>query len=149
MSRLWPDTFVEENNLTQHISMLRRALGEGPGQSGYIETVPKLGYRFVVPVREVSGSGDAEFAPRRRTRMHIVVHKQEEEVAETEAAEGRGRREQNRLVVAKECAGSTMDCRLSAGGRSGAGDRRLRALAISTNFASIQRAADSGSSSLS
>lgn len=90
MSRLWPDTFVEENNLTQHISMLRRALGEGPGQSGYIETVPKLGYRFVVPVREVSGSGDAEFLLRRRTRMHIVVHKQEEEVAETEAAEGRG-----------------------------------------------------------
>src|SRR5271155_3773241 len=65
MSRLWPNTFVEENNLTQHISMLRRALGEGPGESDYIETVPKLGYRFVVPVREVSGIGDGDLVLQR------------------------------------------------------------------------------------
>src|SRR5215469_3111294 len=43
MRSLWPNTFVEENNLTQHISTLRRALGEGAGENGYIETVPKLG----------------------------------------------------------------------------------------------------------
>src|SRR5216684_8441856 len=46
---IWPDTFVEENNLTQQISALRRALGE----SEFIETVPKLGYRFTPEVREV------------------------------------------------------------------------------------------------
>jgi len=79
MKSLWPDTFVEENNLTQHISMLRRALGEGPGETDYIETVPRLGYRFVVSVREVSGNGDTELLVRRRTRTHIVVHEQEEE----------------------------------------------------------------------
>jgi DNA-binding winged helix-turn-helix (wHTH) protein/TolB-like protein/Tfp pilus assembly protein PilF len=87
MKTLWPDTFVEENNLTQHISMLRRALGEGAGESGYIETVPRLGYRFVVPVREVSGDGGGELLVQRHTRTHIVVHEQEEEeVSEDRAA---------------------------------------------------------------
>src|ERR1041384_6560338 len=45
MSRVWPDTFVEENNLTVNISALRKALGEGGAK--YIETVPRRGYRFV------------------------------------------------------------------------------------------------------
>src|SRR5215510_3625486 len=44
---IWPDSFVEENNLTQCISVLRKALGDGGGNSSYIETVPRLGYRFV------------------------------------------------------------------------------------------------------
>jgi len=90
MKTLWPNTFVEENNLTQHISMLRRALGEGAGESGYIETVPRLGYRFVVPVREVSGHGDAELLVQRRTRTHIVLHElEEEEVSGTDTYEDR------------------------------------------------------------
>jgi len=90
MKTLWPDTFVEENNLTQHISMLRRALGEGTGESGYIETVPRLGYRFVVPVREVSGDGGGELLLQRRTRTHIVLHEQEEEeVSGTDTSEDR------------------------------------------------------------
>src|SRR6266545_1838476 len=49
---VWPDTFVEENNLAQNISMLRRVLGEGAGGRQFIETVPKRGYRFVGPVEE-------------------------------------------------------------------------------------------------
>jgi pimeloyl-ACP methyl ester carboxylesterase/DNA-binding winged helix-turn-helix (wHTH) protein len=52
MRKVWPDSFVEENNLAQNISMLRKALGEdGLGQK-YIETVPKRGYRFAAGVRE-------------------------------------------------------------------------------------------------
>jgi len=47
MKRLWPETFVEEVNLAQNISALRRALGEKDGGVQYIETVPKGGYRFV------------------------------------------------------------------------------------------------------
>src|SRR5262245_58284041 len=50
---LWPDSYVEENNLTQQISQLRHALGNGTDGRRYIETVPKLGYRFVPDVREV------------------------------------------------------------------------------------------------
>src|SRR5258708_11175084 len=49
MDRLWPDAFVEEANLTQNVSTLRKALGQGHG----IETVPKLGYRFTAAVSTV------------------------------------------------------------------------------------------------
>src|SRR5882724_561334 len=52
MRKVWPDSFVEDANLTVNISSLRRLLGEGPGGPQYIETVPKNGYRFVMPVRE-------------------------------------------------------------------------------------------------
>ncbi len=55
MNRLWPDTFVEEINLTVHISALRKTLGEDPTQRRYIVTVPKRGYSFVAPVRQSSG----------------------------------------------------------------------------------------------
>jgi eukaryotic-like serine/threonine-protein kinase len=49
MQMIWPDTFVEESNLTQNISQIRRALGDGK----YIETIPRRGYRFVFQVRVV------------------------------------------------------------------------------------------------
>jgi TolB-like protein/DNA-binding winged helix-turn-helix (wHTH) protein/cytochrome c-type biogenesis protein CcmH/NrfG len=47
---LWPDSFVEEGNLTNNIFLLRKALGQDPE---YIETVPKKGYRFVGAVRRL------------------------------------------------------------------------------------------------
>src|SRR4029079_9018887 len=47
MKRVWPNTFVEEGNLTQNISLLRKAPGESPGGVQFIETVPRRGYRFV------------------------------------------------------------------------------------------------------
>jgi Tol biopolymer transport system component/DNA-binding winged helix-turn-helix (wHTH) protein len=53
MQSLWPDTFVEESNLTQNISQLRRALGDGATGAKYIETIPKRGYRFVANVQSV------------------------------------------------------------------------------------------------
>jgi DNA-binding response OmpR family regulator len=37
---LWPDSFVDESNLTQQVSMIRRALGESAGQARYVTTVP-------------------------------------------------------------------------------------------------------------
>src|SRR5882724_8615097 len=49
--RLWPDTVVEEGSLTSHISILRKALGEGPNGQDFIETLPKRGYRFVGSVK--------------------------------------------------------------------------------------------------
>jgi DNA-binding winged helix-turn-helix (wHTH) protein/TolB-like protein/Flp pilus assembly protein TadD len=50
MKIVWPDTFVEDANLTVNISALRKALGEGVSEHQYIETVPRRGYRFVSPV---------------------------------------------------------------------------------------------------
>lgn len=47
---VWPDTAIEENNLTQNISQLRRVLGEGRGDHRYIATVPGRGYEFVAKV---------------------------------------------------------------------------------------------------
>jgi Tol biopolymer transport system component/DNA-binding winged helix-turn-helix (wHTH) protein len=52
MKAVWPDTFVEEGNLTQNISTLRKVLGESPTDHAYIETIPKRGYRFVAVVTE-------------------------------------------------------------------------------------------------
>src|SRR5260370_36481315 len=49
---VWPDTFVEETNLTYNISILRKALCDGTNGSKLIETVPKRGYRFAAPVSE-------------------------------------------------------------------------------------------------
>jgi DNA-binding winged helix-turn-helix (wHTH) protein/TolB-like protein/tetratricopeptide (TPR) repeat protein len=51
---VWPDAVVEENNLTVTISALRKALGEGPTDRQYIETVPRRGYRFVADLRELA-----------------------------------------------------------------------------------------------
>src|ERR1044071_725396 len=47
MQKVWPDSFVEENNLAQNISVLRKALGQGSQGQDYIQTVPKRGYRLV------------------------------------------------------------------------------------------------------
>src|SRR5438034_1138249 len=52
MKAVWPDTFVDENTLSSNISTLRKALGQNNGDQ-YIETVPKLGYRFIANVREL------------------------------------------------------------------------------------------------
>jgi len=52
MKRVWPTTFVEEGNLTQNVSLLRKALGETPGGTQFIETVPRRGYRFVAKINE-------------------------------------------------------------------------------------------------
>src|SRR5689334_218505 len=50
MRSVWPDTNVDEANLAVTIGMLRKALRNSDGDRDYIETVPKLGYRFNVPV---------------------------------------------------------------------------------------------------
>src|SRR5262249_1489200 len=69
IARLWPDSFVEEGNLAQNVSVLRRALGEQQDGQPYIETVPKRGYRFIAEVRLCEGEearvtrGDLAFAP--------------------------------------------------------------------------------------
>jgi len=51
---VWPDTTVEEGNLSRNISTLRGALGERPREGRYIETIPWRGYRFVAAVRQVT-----------------------------------------------------------------------------------------------
>ncbi len=59
MEAVWPDSIVEENNLSQNISTLRRIFGETPGSHGYIVTVPGRGYRFVAEVSDLTNNGSA------------------------------------------------------------------------------------------
>ena len=47
---VWPRGFVEESNLSKNIWLIRRALGEADQGAEFIETVPKIGYRFIAPV---------------------------------------------------------------------------------------------------
>ena len=54
MREIWADSIVEENNLNQNISILRRIFGEKPGEQRFIVTVAGHGYRFVPEVRSVS-----------------------------------------------------------------------------------------------
>ena len=54
MKILWPDTFVEESNLSQHIFQLRKALGDKAHDPEYIVTVPGRGYRFALKVAEIT-----------------------------------------------------------------------------------------------
>jgi TolB-like protein/DNA-binding winged helix-turn-helix (wHTH) protein len=51
MKAVWPQAIVEENNLSQHISLIRKVLGEVPNQHRFIVTVPGRGFRFVPQVR--------------------------------------------------------------------------------------------------
>ena len=54
IEKLWPDTFVDEANLTQNIYVLRKALTTGADAASYIETIPRRGYRFAGDVTKVS-----------------------------------------------------------------------------------------------
>ena len=58
MEEVWPDEYVEEGNLAQHIFILRKALGESTENPKYIETVPRRGYRFVAKMIEPEEKAD-------------------------------------------------------------------------------------------
>jgi len=60
LSTIWPDTIVEENNLNQNISTLRRVLGESRGENRFIATVPGRGYRFIPEVQTVFSSSNGK-----------------------------------------------------------------------------------------
>jgi TolB-like protein/DNA-binding winged helix-turn-helix (wHTH) protein/Tfp pilus assembly protein PilF len=87
MQAIWPHTVVEENNLNQSISALRRVLGESRGENRYIATVPGRGYQFVADVRKaiagdsiaesedveaISGSGQ-DIDSRKRSLVFVMV----------------------------------------------------------------------------
>lgn len=52
LKAVWPDTVVEENNLSQSIAAIRKVLGERAGEHKYIVTIPGRGFRFVAPLGE-------------------------------------------------------------------------------------------------
>ena len=69
---VWPDSFVEESNLSQNIFVLRKTLGDTPEDRRYIATIPGSGYRFVAEVRTVAQDGD-DVLISSSSRAQIVV----------------------------------------------------------------------------
>src|ERR1700722_18713099 len=78
LKEIWPDSFVEESNLSQNIFLLRKALGDTAESRQYIVTLPGRGYRFAAPVRTVTEQGEALVA-QARTRTQIVIEEKEAE----------------------------------------------------------------------
>ncbi|HXG64173.1 MAG TPA: alpha/beta fold hydrolase [Blastocatellia bacterium] len=72
MRLVWPDHFVEENNLAQNIYAIRKALGDGTQGVRYIETLPKRGYRFVADVKMIHQSPPADFGEDGRGGSHVL-----------------------------------------------------------------------------
>ncbi len=64
---VWPDTIVEESNLSSNIALIRKALSDGENGVKFIETVPKRGYRFVAEVRELKRPSAEEELPPAKT----------------------------------------------------------------------------------
>jgi DNA-binding winged helix-turn-helix (wHTH) protein/tetratricopeptide (TPR) repeat protein len=81
----WPDKTVEESNLTVQIATLRRVLGEAPGGNGWIETMPRRGYRFVGPIATSTENG-------------VVVKAEQVHVTSTPHAEA-----ERRQITAMSC----------------------------------------------
>jgi Tol biopolymer transport system component/DNA-binding winged helix-turn-helix (wHTH) protein len=85
MKMIWPDTFVEENNLNQHVSALRKVLGDTSNGTKYIETIPKRGYRFVAEVGEV-WEEDADLVVTTHARSRVLIEEETEETREADSA---------------------------------------------------------------
>jgi len=71
LDRVWPETTVEENNLNHNVSVLRKALGEKATGQQYIETVPRVGYRFAAPVDAAAGEAGAAVPSAAKPRQDI------------------------------------------------------------------------------
>ena len=71
LDTVWPETTVEENNLNHNVSVLRKALGERATGQQYIETVPRVGYRFVAPVEAAVPQTAASVASAAKARQEI------------------------------------------------------------------------------
>jgi pimeloyl-ACP methyl ester carboxylesterase len=90
LEAIWPDTAVEENNLNHNVSILRKVLGEKATGQSFIETVPKVGYRFVAAV-ETEHPADAGVTRRRGgTRQEIRYCTTRDGVRLAYAASGSG-----------------------------------------------------------
>ncbi len=86
MQQVWPETYVEEGNLSVHIFALRKALGQTSGGENYIETIPRLGFRFAAAVRSVEPNG-VDLIVERHTRSQVTIEERES-VEDNETASG-------------------------------------------------------------
>ncbi|HXH66494.1 MAG TPA: alpha/beta fold hydrolase [Candidatus Limnocylindrales bacterium] len=93
LERVWPDVTVEEGNLNHVISILRKTLGEQAGGEAYIETLPRLGYRFVAPVSELDAAPGRQTTggvtgPRARQEIRFCITSDQVSIAYAKAGAG-------------------------------------------------------------
>src|ERR1700739_2390107 len=79
MKLVWPDTVVEENNLTRNISSLRKALEEGPSESRFIVTIPGRGNQFAAETQVREPKSEVIFERHARAEVQIAEVQMEEE----------------------------------------------------------------------
>jgi len=72
LDKVWKDTFVEEGNLSYTVSNLRKILGKN-GSNGFIQTVPRRGYRFTAELRDSWDEGDSDIVIERSTLSETVI----------------------------------------------------------------------------
>jgi len=77
METIWPETFVEESNLSRHVYLIRRALEEGSDEAPYITTIPGRGYRFTARVNE-EGEEEEKVVVENHTFSRVVITEEEE-----------------------------------------------------------------------
>ena len=117
MKAVWPDSFVEEVNLSQNISVLRKTLGDTAQGSRYIVTVPGLGYRFAQKVRVV----DEDEIEGEEETLVVESHRRARVVAETRLSVDKDRHP-------KQDASSALHTSLA--GQAGSPVRSLAVLAL-------------------
>lgn len=73
LNQVWTGQFVEENNLTVHISALRKALGERKGENRFLVTIPGKGYKFI---GELNNQNDDEIVVERHSVERIIIEEE-------------------------------------------------------------------------
>jgi DNA-binding winged helix-turn-helix (wHTH) protein/TolB-like protein/tetratricopeptide (TPR) repeat protein len=86
MREIWHNTFVEEGNLTQNISVLRKVLSDGARGQQYIQTIPRRGYRFVGYVNEVLDHSDLIIEEHTLARVVVEEHQTDAPIAAPSSA---------------------------------------------------------------
>ena len=124
MGEVWPDAVVEEVNLAHNISLLRKALGQKAGETGFILTLPGRGYRFVADVTEIrpddgqpNGAATFEYE---RTRSRLVI----EETGAGEAGSPALASDPDEAIARRQAAA------LPGGGAAQASGRRRSGIAL-------------------
>ncbi len=84
LERVWPDTVVEESNLTVSISALRKVLGERRDEHQFIATIPGVGYQFVAAVRQPNATPPSLIVERQTVSQVIIEEETSERMATSE-----------------------------------------------------------------
>lgn len=99
IEKLWPDTIVEEGNLTQNIYVLRKALDSGEQSESYIETIPRRGYRFAAQVKEISFEENVTLPAAPSESLPAIQEERDEKVVPATSLPARRRKTSNRWIL--------------------------------------------------